>query len=264
MDAASDDVAVFDSTGDFMQDMHQHYNYLLVGLSYLVAVLGSFTALQFALGIPLARTPGQRWAAILAAGTAMGGGAIWAMHFVAMLACSMGAQATYDVVLTAISALLAVVACSLGLALAGSGVARWPHLLGAGSLMGLGVAGMHYLGMMAMLMSAKVTYDVRLVALSVAIAIAASVVALWLAFNLRGKLQMLGSAVVMGAAVCGMHYTGMLAMTFNQSGTLPAGFDQGVRGDHLGGVVAAIVMILLVLALGLSIVRQYRRAVLSI
>jgi hypothetical protein len=37
-----------------------------------------------------------------------------------------------------------------------------------------------------------------------------------------------------------------------------------VRGDHLGGVVAAIVMILLVLALGLSIVRQYRRAVLSI
>lgn len=247
-----------------MQDMHQHYNYLLVGLSYLVAVLGSFTALQFALGIPLARTPGQRWSSILAAGTAMGGGAIWAMHFVAMLACSMGAQATYDVVLTAISVLLAVVVSSLGLALAGSLVFRWTNLLAAGTLMGLGVAGMHYLGMSAMLMSAQVTYDMRLVALSVVIAIVASTAALWLAFNLRGKLQMLGSALVMGIAVCGMHYTGMAAATFNQGGTLPAGFEQGVRGDHLGGVIGIIVMVMLVLALGISIVRQYRRSVLSI
>ena len=135
-----------------MQEMHQHYNYLLVGLSYIVAVLGSFTALQFALGIPLARTPGQRWGSILAAGMAMGGGAIWAMHFVAMLACSMGAQATYDVVLTAISVLLAVVVSSLGLAIAGSAVFRWTNVLAGGTLMGLGVAGMHYLGMGAMLL----------------------------------------------------------------------------------------------------------------
>ena len=247
-----------------MQDMHQHYNFLLVGLSYIVAVLGSFTALQFALGIPLARTPGQRWGSIVAAGTAMGGGAIWAMHFVAMLACSVGAQATYDVVLTAISVLLAVVVSSMGLAIAGSLVFRWSNLLAAGSLMGLGVAGMHYLGMSAMLMSAQVTYDLRLVALSVFIAIVASMAALWLAFNLRGKLQMLGSALVMGIAVCGMHYTGMAAATFNQGETLPAGFEQGVRGDHLGGLIAIVVMAMLVLALGISIVRQYRRSVLSI
>ncbi|MHA6204453.1 MHYT domain-containing protein [Dyella soli] len=247
-----------------MQDMHQHYNYMLVGLSYAVSVLGSFTALQFALGIPLARTPGQRWGATLASGMAMGGGAIWAMHFIAMLACSIGAQATYDAVLTAISALIAVVTCSLGLAIAGSAHFRWIHLLGAGTLMGLGVAGMHYLGMSAMLMSAQVTYDIWLVALSVAVAIVASMAALWLAFNLRGKLQMLGSALVMGAAVCGMHYTGMAAVTFSQGDMLPAGFDQGLRGDHLGLVIFVIVMVLLVLALGLSIVRQYRRAALSI
>lgn len=251
-------------TGDVMQDMHQHYNYLLVMLSYVVAVLGSFTALQFALGIPLARSPGQRWAAILAAGIAMGGGGIWAMHFIAMLACSMGAQATYDTVLTAISALLAMVTCSLGLAIAGSDRFRWQHLLGAGVLMGLGVTGMHYLGMWAMLMSAQVTYDFRLVALSAGVAIVASMVALWLAFNLRGKLQMLGSALVMGVAVCGTHYTGMAAATFSQGEMLPAGFDQGLRGDHLGMMIFVIVMVLLVLALGLSIVRQYRRAAISI
>jgi NO-binding membrane sensor protein with MHYT domain len=247
-----------------MQDMHQHYNGVLVGLSYAVSVLGSFTALQFALGIPLAQNARQRWGAILAAGTAMGGGAIWAMHFIAMLACNMGTQVTFDIVLTTVSALIAIVACSLGLAIVSGGTFRFINLLFAGVLMGLGVAGMHYLGMAAMLTSALVSYDGGLVALSVGIAIVASMAALWLAFNLRGKLQMLGSALVMGVAVCGMHYTGMAAMELTQGDTLPAGFEQGMHGDHLGLVIFVVVVILLALALGLSFVRQQRRATLSI
>jgi NO-binding membrane sensor protein with MHYT domain len=247
-----------------MQDMHQHYNWVLVGLSYAVSVLGSFTALQFALGIPLAQNSRQRWGAILAAGTAMGGGAIWAMHFIAMLACGMETQVTYDVLLTTVSALLAIVACSLGLAIVGSGTFRFMNLLFAGVLMGLGVAGMHYLGMAAMLTSAIVSYDGSIVALSVGIAIVASMAALWLAFNLRGKLQMLGSALVMGVAVCGMHYTGMSAMELTQGDTLPAGFAQGMQGEHLGMAIFVVVVIMLALALSLSFVRQQRRAALSI
>jgi len=247
-----------------MQEMHQHYNAVLVVLSYLVSVLGSFTALQLALGIAQAQTPGQRWGAVLAAGTAMGGGAIWAMHFIAMIACNMGVQVTYDVVLTAISALLAVVACSIGLAVVSAGAFGWLSLVFAGVLMGLGVAGMHYLGMAAMLTSAQISYDGGLVALSVAIAIVASMAALWLAFHLRGRLQMLGSALVMGVAVCGMHYTGMSAMDMAVGDTLPAGFAQGLSGDHLGMLVFGVVVVLLALALGLSIIRQQRRAALTI
>jgi NO-binding membrane sensor protein with MHYT domain len=247
-----------------MQDMHQHYNWVLVGLSYAVSVLGSFTALQFALGIPLAQTPKQRWGAIAAAGAAMGGGAIWAMHFIAMLACNMGTQVTYDTLLTAVSAVLAIVACSLGLAIVGSGTFRLLNLLFAGVLMGLGVAGMHYLGMAAMLSSAQMSYDGSIVALSVAIAIVASMAALWLAFNLRGKLQMLGSALVMGVAVCGMHYTGMSALDMSQGDMLPAGFEQGLQGEHLGLAIFVVVVFLLAVALGLSIVRQHRRAAVSI
>lgn len=247
-----------------MQDMHQHYNGVLVGLSYAVSVLGSFTALQLALGIPLAQTPKQRWGAVLAAGAAMGGGAIWAMHFIAMLACDMGTPVTYDIVLTLASAVLAIVACSLGLAIVGRGSFRFVNLLYAGVLMGLGVAGMHYLGMAAVLSSAHVSYDGGIVALSLGIAIVASMAALWLAFNLRGVLQMLGSALVMGLAVCGMHYTGMSAMELAQGDMLPAGFAQGMRGEHLGLAIFAVVVILLALALGLSIVRQQRRAALSI
>jgi NO-binding membrane sensor protein with MHYT domain len=247
-----------------MNDVHQQYSYVLVALSYVISVLGSFTALQLALGISKARTVGQRWGAVLAAGVAMGGGAIWAMHFIAMLACNTGMPVTYDIASTGASAVLAVVACSIGLAMAGIGVFTWSKLVGAGTLMGLGVAGMHYLGMSAMLMSATMTYDLNIVAISVGIAIVASIVALWLAFHLRGKVQMLGSALVMGVAVCGMHYTGMAAVDFTDNGTLPAGFEQGLRGDYLGVLIFVVVVVLLGVALGLSLARQQRRVELTI
>ena len=72
--------------------LHQHaiqclHDPILMLLSYVVSVLGSFTALQLAIAIPAARGARQRWTAIAWAGAAMGGGAIWAMHFIAMIAC---------------------------------------------------------------------------------------------------------------------------------------------------------------------------------
>jgi NO-binding membrane sensor protein with MHYT domain len=66
--------------------------------------------------------------------------------------------------------------------------------------------------MAAMIMPARISYDPMLFVASIVIAIVASTVALWLAFNLRGNLQRFGSAFVMGIAVCGMHYTGMYAL----------------------------------------------------
>lgn len=94
-----------------------------------------------------------------------------------------------------------------GLAIASAGVFGWGKLVVAGIFMG--VTGMHYTGMAALLMPADIHYDMALVGASAAISIFASIVALWLAFNLRGWVQMLGSALAMGVAVCGMHYTGM-------------------------------------------------------
>lgn len=81
--------------------MHEHaiqcvHDPLLMGLSYLVSVMGSFTALQLAIAIPAARTAASKWGAVTFAGVAMGGGAIWAMHFIAMLACQMDLHVSYD------------------------------------------------------------------------------------------------------------------------------------------------------------------------
>jgi NO-binding membrane sensor protein with MHYT domain len=245
--------------------MQLNYNWLLVLLSYAVSVLGSFTALQLAVAIPLATNPRQRTAAVAMAGGAMGIGAIWAMHFIAMLACDNGMEVTYDASLTALSALVAFAACAGGLMLVGNGRFAWLRLIAAGTCMGLGVASMHYIGMAAMMMPATVRYTTDLVVVSVVIAIVASTTALWLAFNLRGSLQMIGSALVMGVAVCGMHYTGMVAASFQENGgQLPDGYAQGLRGGNLGLTIFAIVATLLVLMLVLFYWRQRYRASLSI
>lgn len=192
----------------------------------------------------------------------MGGGAIWAMHFIAMIACQMDLQVSYDLGITALSAAIGIASCMAGLAIASAGVFGWGKLVVAGMFMGLGVTGMHYTGMAAMLMPADIHYDLTLVAASAAIAIVASIVALWLAFNLRGQWQMLGSALVMGVAVCGMHYTGMQAATFMPTGLEAA--EVGLSGANLGMGIFAVTSVLLVAVLSTSLMRQRQRKLVRI
>jgi NO-binding membrane sensor protein with MHYT domain len=249
--------------------MHEHaiqcsHDPLLAALSYLVAVLGSYTALQLAIGIPGALDSRARLHAVIAAGAAMGG-AIWAMHFIAMLACRMEIVVTYGVALTAISASIGMLSCMAGLAIAGSGVFTWSKLALGGVFMGVGVAGMHYTGMAALQMAATTSYDVNTVSLSVLIAVVASSAALWLAFHMRGAAQMFGSALVMGIAVCGMHYTGMLAATFEPTGESPEfATAGGISGPYLGATIFAVTTLLLATVLAMSLLRQQRRALVRI
>ncbi|MBU8977268.1 hypothetical protein JI752_014035 [Lysobacter sp. MMG2] len=230
---------------------------LLVILSFVVSVLGSFTALQLAVAIPTARSAAQRCSAIVSSGAVMGGGAIWSMHFIAMLACRMDLAVSYDLRITVASALIAMAACMLGLAIAGVGRFGWGKVFAAGMFMGLGITGMHYTGMKAMLMPATIRYDMTLVATSGVIAVVASIVALWLAFNLRGWVQRLGSALAMGVAVCGMHYTGMRAASFvPREDAIVA---TGLSGAHLGTGLFAVTTLLLATVLSISLVRQRQR-----
>ncbi|TXH64926.1 MAG: hypothetical protein E6Q88_14785 [Lysobacteraceae bacterium] len=130
--------------------------------------------------------------------------------------------------------------------------------------MGLGVTGMHYSGMAAMLMPADIHYDTTIVAVSALIAVVASIAALWLAFHMRGWLQMLGSALVMGVAVCGMHYTGMYAASFVPNGKGAELYANGLSGANLGTGIFVVATVLLVVSLALSILRQRKRAAVEI
>ncbi|MEV0312646.1 NO-binding membrane sensor protein with MHYT domain [Nonomuraea fuscirosea] len=196
---------------------HFSFGLLTPVLAYVMSSVGSMLGLLLT---SRARLTGGREAKFWLAGAAfaIGGTGIWTMHFIAMLGFSVhGSVIRYDVPLTAASAILAVVVVGMGLFLASHGATRGGagtgFLLGGGVLTGLGVAGMHYLGMAAMNMSGMVSYDPVIVTLSVLIAVAAATVALWFTLRVSGALRIGGAALVMGVAVSGMHYTGMYSMS---------------------------------------------------
>jgi PAS domain S-box-containing protein len=193
------------------------YDATLVTLSILIAIAASYTALDLAGRIKAAAggVASVNW--LVTAALAMGGG-IWSMHFVAMLAFSMpGMDVSYDVGLTVLSLLLAIVVTGIGFFVVSRSDGGSLALVASGVLMGIGIAGMHYTGMAAMRMPAELGYSPLWVSISVLIAIAAAIAALWLAFARTGFVQKALASVFMGAAVSGMHYTGMRAAVYTVS-----------------------------------------------
>jgi len=233
-----------------------HDPYLVV-LSILVAFFASYTALDLAARVGPARGLARRlW--LVAAAVTMGGG-IWSMHFVAMLAFVMPMPLSYDIELTALSFVVAVVVTSGSFYVIRRQSASPLRLVLSGILMGLGIVAMHYTGMAAMRTHADLSYDRLFVALSVVIAIGASTAALWLAFRTTDLAPKLVAAVVMGLAISGMHYTAMRAAIFTAHGPVPeaqkhAGLDQ----TNLALLVAGTTFVILALALIASLSGQKR------
>jgi NO-binding membrane sensor protein with MHYT domain len=145
---------------------------------------------------------------------AIGGGAIWLMHFAAMLGFDVpDSPVRYSVAMTVLSFLFAVVTVGMGLMIVGHGRRNPPKMIAAGAMTGIGVLAMHYSGMAGLHVAGVVHYNVMLVAASGVIAIVASTAALWFAVSVRGYGPTAAAAVIMAVAVCGMHYTGMAAMS---------------------------------------------------
>jgi len=199
------------------------YDYRLVALSIVLAVFGSYAALDLAGRVTSAH--GRVRAIWLSAGsTAMGLG-IWAMHYVGMLALTMPMPVFYHLPTVMLSLLAAIFASVVALfVLSRPKMTGWQGIASS-VVMGSGIALMHYIGMAAMRCSATIEYDYRIVAVSIALAIAISPVALQLAFRLRDETgvswRKIISALVMGSAISLMHYTGMWAASFHASGVAP-------------------------------------------
>lgn len=184
-----------------------------VALSFLIAVIGSFVALTAASRIKgVDGTLNQ--ANVIAAGLALGGVGVWAMHFIGMLALQMDVGSSYSMTETLISLVAAIVATSLAFGFAAKAPERLGRLAGAGAMLGLSVVFMHYLGMFGMKFNGYIRWDYGIVVLSMVIAVVAAIAALWLAFNSPSLPRRAGAALVMGVAVCAMHYTGMAAAEF--------------------------------------------------
>ena len=182
----------------------------LVALSIAIAVLASYAALDLAARIRAA-TGAARRAWLACAALAMGGG-IWSMHFIAMLALDGEIPIEFDIGLTLLSLLVAVLVAGGGFWFMQRRNAGMSDLLVGGALMGAGIAAMHYTGMGAVRVPARLVYDPALVAASAAIAIAAATAALFLASRDQTLVKRAISAGVMGAAISGMHFVGMAAV----------------------------------------------------
>jgi NO-binding membrane sensor protein with MHYT domain len=187
------------------------YGTMMPVTAFLMACLGA--ALGLRCTTRSLRTRGMSRAGWLALGATSIGSGVWTMHFIAMLGFSVReAPVSYDRPLTFASLAVAIVMVGTGIFLVGYRGATPMALVTGGTITGLGVASMHYLGMAGMIFEGMFEYDTLTVSLSVVIAVVAATVALWAAVSVHGFLPSLGASVVMGVAVSGMHYTGMAAL----------------------------------------------------
>ena len=240
---------------------------VLIVLAYLIASLAAYTALDLA-GRVVNSVGVARKVWLFGGAAAMGLG-IWSMHFVGMMSLGLFVNGQevgmgYNLPVTLLSVLIAMGASGIALYTVSRESMGIKQLAVAGPLMGIAIAGMHYTGMAAMRMAVNINWNYALVALSVLIAIAASLVALYLAFRFgrtEGNLKfvLMGvAAAVMGVAIVGMHYTGMAAASY-----AALDLNRVMEGSHashgsLGyGVAVATVLVLGFALLASTLDRRY-------
>jgi diguanylate cyclase (GGDEF)-like protein len=232
-----------------------HHDLNLVVLSYLIAVGGSYAALEII----------ERWRSAqgtrvhswqLAGATALGG-SIWSMHFTAMLALRINLPLRFAPGPTLLSLLLAIGAVGCGLQIIRARTS-WPRVGCAGVTVGLGVAAMHYVGMAGLRFPGTLAYTPTLWSLSLLVGIAAATVALWLSLTLKGQGQRGTAALVMGGAICGMHYTGMAATVLQVDLLVPA--EAGLPSGPLAAAVAVTTLALIICALTFVMTDRWRLA----
>jgi len=199
------------------------YDYRLVALSVVLALFASYAALDLAGRVTAAH--GWVRAIWLSGGASAMGLGIWAMHYVGMLALTMPMPVSYHLPTVVLSLLAAIGASGVALFVVSRAKMSAGQGIAGSVVMGGGIAAMHYIGMTAMRCPAVIVYDRGIVALSIALAIVISFVALHLTFRLRDEnrtsRRKVISALVMGSAIPLMQYTGMWAATFQPSAVAP-------------------------------------------
>ncbi|MEU2037107.1 MHYT domain-containing protein [Nocardia niwae] len=230
---------------------HFSHGWLTPIVAYIMSFTGSLLGLRC---MARSHTGSARDGWLLAAAVAIGGTGIWVMHFIAMLGFAIeGASIRYDVPVTLISALIAIVVVWIGLRIAHQRALGPVGLFAGGGVTGLGVGAMHYAGMYAMKSDASISYDGRIVALSMVIAVVAATAALWFTLHVRGTLVTVGAAMVMGVAVSGMHYTGMFAMRVHEAQHMHAPSGAGATQLLTPLIVSiSLVTVMLLLHLGVT------------
>jgi NO-binding membrane sensor protein with MHYT domain len=229
-------------------------------LAYGMAVLGSAVGLRCAMRAP--GVEGRAKAGWLALGSVAIGIGIFTMHVVAMIGFSVGeAPIGYDMLTTYGSLLLAVVVSAVALFLVSRRRHTWLAVLGGGLVLGLGVASTHYAGMTAMRIAGAVRFDSRVMAISAAVAVLVTSVALWCARRIGHMGASVAAALIMGTGFTAMHYTSMTGMSvrlFSEDGAVGSS-SLGTLAPVLIGPVLVLLLITLFVSLDPMMERDVRR-----
>ena len=220
------------------------YEYSLVALSVVIAVIASYAALDLAGRVTQAS--GRTRVLWLGGGAITMGMGIWAMHYVGMLAFRLPIPVEYDWPTVLISLLAAIFAAAIALFVVSRKTMDFQRAVLGSVLMGGAIASMHYIGMAAMRLNAMCHYSRTIVTISVIVAMLISLVALWLTFRFREEMvsvdwRKILSAMVMGAAIPIMHYTGMAAVDFTPSTSVNGGLSHALSISSLGATGIVIV-----------------------
>ena len=230
------------------------YNPFLVVLSIVAAVMAAYIAFFLLEKLMLSRDDRRRRLWLISGALAMGAG-IWTMHFLGMLAFSLPMGVSYDLAVTLISMLPSIAASGITISFlsrqTGERLSFW-RLNAGGLIMGVGIGTMHYTGMAAMMMEADMYYDPVLFVLSILVAHIVATIAIFIKLKVTTVTLKVGqrrftSALVMGCAVSGMHYTAMKAAYFFPltSGKIHA-FEQQIPLDPaILGILVSIGTLLL-------------------
>ncbi len=263
-------LSFLDGTLDLSTELPGSYNWLMVILSVLIAALGAYAALGGAGRISATQAVSTKRIWLITGAAAMGIG-IWAMHFIGMLAFSLPVPVAYNIPITTVSVIPAILASALVLHIISGQRIGALRLIVSGLLMGAGIGLMHYIGMAAMRMNALMGYDPIMFGVSIVVAVILAITAIATKFLATNDKQSMvhwtnfAAAFIMGGAVAGMHYTGMAAVHFFPSTTsIPVGnvLDPVLLATWVclaAALIIGVAILVIVIDRRLEAARRYNR-----
>jgi len=199
-----------------MEQTHLPINHdpLLVGASFLVAIFASYATLAIINRLRQTTAP-KGWLWLGAAAFGLG---VWAMNFIALTALQLDLVVAYDPLLTLASVFLAVFGAAAAFQVVSRPTVSFARVLGSGFFLGAGIVVMHYVGLFAMRMDARLEFDLVMVGVSTLVAIALGTFGIWM-FTSPMPFRHFITAGIAGSAITFIHYTAMMAARFTESGS---------------------------------------------
>ncbi|WKL58694.1 EAL domain-containing protein [Asticcacaulis sp. ZE23SCel15] len=225
------------------------HDWVLVALAAIVCLVSSFAAVNL-MQRAKATDGASRLKWLLTAGIATGFG-IWATHFIAMLAYDPGVATGYDLNLTVLSLVMAIVVTGAGIALAVTADFKGAQAAG-GALVGAGIGCMHYMGMTAMQMPGYISWQLDLVLASIVLGMAFGAVALMVAARAKTWKGIVAATGLLVLAIVSHHFTAMGGVVITPDPTRVIG-GLMLKPDSMSLAIAVAAMSVLTICLSAAV-----------